>query len=823
MPRLLSLRETAAAIVAVALSAALILVVLVISGAYKAQATAGAEESLQGAQVVALPPQRAVDHAQLSALEQALDSDPAVGQVVPYTEGTTWLDRPGQTYDDLAFALQVPASGDGLQVSSGRLPTSPDEVAVSASFAKANDVAVGQTIPMTSSPSDTSSVRVRVVGVVVPGYSAVRRGPEMSYVFVTTEGLAVLGVPDEPAVLYLRAAQGTSAGELLEHVRDVAEVHAPDVQILDAQTVASSRVAVFNGSAGSAALQLLRVLVPVCVVVSGLVIASTFGTLVVRQRRMIGLLRCLGASRGQVRRSVLRAGLESGGAGGILGCLCGALTVLVLARLRLVADLDGDYLRTSPEQVGIALGAAVLITLVAVAVPARTANHVPPLLALTRDDATPSPNVRARWPRLVLGLVLCAVGAAGLGLSVPARSIPLCAAAAAATVLGVIALLPAIARTVLGGTAHVLRAHPVVALAASNLARNPQRTASATAALLVSVTVAAAAVTGLSGVRSGLSDYLAQRAPVDVVVAPIASTQLDEPRIAHLPEIDGVAASILVPELTVRLASGGDEEDLTVRSIDRDAVAPIIRSEQGLGGLNDGTLVLGGIYDLPEGTHVTLTGTQGSVDLTVHVQEGGFGPVITPRTAQRLDGAETPAHAMFLRASGDGSDGRLADTVRSQLSGSGLVVQSTADGRRDFTDQIDRIASVVIGVFALTLLIGLSGLANTMRVSVIERTREIGVLRATGSPRSQVRRLFITEAVLIALIGGILGVLLGVGTGIAGTLVLLGESTMAGTVSVPVLKVALVLLAAGAVGALAAWQPAGQAARVSATTAMAQD
>ncbi len=823
MPRLLSLRETAAAVVAVALSAVLILVVLAMSGAYQAQATAGAEESLQGAQVVALSPQRAADHAQLSDLAQALESDPAVGRVVPYTEGTTWLDRPGQTYDALAFALQVPSSGDGLQVMSGRLPTSSDEVAVSETFAKANDVAVGQTIPMTASPSDTSSVRVQVVGVVVPRSSAVRRGTEMSYVFATPEGLSALGVPDEPAVLYLRAAPGTSAGELLEHVRDVAEAHAPDVQVLDAQSVVSSRVAVFNGSAGSAALELLRVLIPVCVVASGLVIASTFGTLVVRQRRMIGLLRCLGASRAQVRRSVLRAGLESGGAGGILGCLCGALTVLVLARLRLVADLDGDYLRTSPEQVGTALGAAVLITLVAVAVPARTANHVPPLIALTQDDATPPPNGRTRLLRLVLGLLLCAVGAAGLGLSVPARSIPLCAAAAAATVLGVIALLPAIARTALGGTAHVLRSYPVVGLAASNLARNPRRTASATAAPLVSVTVAAAAVTGLSGVRSGMSDYLDQRAPVDVVVAPIASTQLDEPRIAGLPETDGVAASVLVSELTVHLTGGGADEDLTVRSIDRDAVAPVIRSEQGLGGLSDETLVLGGIYDLPEGTHVTLTGTQGSVDLTVHVQEGGFGPVITPRTAQRLDGAEAPDYAMFLRTVGDGSDGRLAQTVRSDLSGSGLVVDSKSDGRRDFTDRIDRITSVVVGVFALTLLIGLSGLANTMRVSVIERTREIGVLRAIGSQRSQVRRLLLTEAVLIAFVGGILGVLLGVGTGIAGTLVLLGESTMAGTVSVPALKLLLVLVAAGAVGALAAWQPAGQASRVPATTAMAQD
>ena len=129
-------------------------------------------------------------------------------------------------------------------------------------------------------------------------------------------------------------------------------------------------------------------------------------------------------------------------------------------------------------------------------------------------------------------------------------------------------------------------------------------------------------------------------------------------------------------------------------------------------------------------------------------------------------------------------------------------------------------------MLVFTLLIALSGLANTVDVSVLERTREIGVLRATGTQRSEIRRLLITEAVLTALLGGTIGILLGCGVGIAGAAALLTtDSTSLLTVPVPWLALILVgiLLMAAAVGVLASLRPAESAGRIPPVHALAQD
>ena len=127
-----------------------------------------------------------------------------------------------------------------------------------------------------------------------------------------------------------------------------------------------------------------------------------------------------------------------------------------------------------------------------------------------------------------------------------------------------------------------------------------------------------------------------------------------------------------VPELSLRLTpenkdassdTRGDD-DFTVSAVDEAAVAPVIRSHHGLEGLDDGTLIVGGIYHLAEGSKVTLTGPAGSAELTVHVEEGGFGPVITPAVVHRLVGDAPTARALWARTSGDGSDAALVVRVR---------------------------------------------------------------------------------------------------------------------------------------------------------------
>ena len=287
-----------------------------------------------------------------------------------------------------------------------------------------------------------------------------------------------------------------------------------------------------------------------------------------------------------------------------------------------------------------------------------------------------------------------------------------------------------------------------------------------------------------------------------------------------------------VPELSLRLTpenkdaysdTRGDD-DFTVHAVDEAAVAPVIRSHHGLEGLDDATLIVGGIYHLAEGSKVTLTGPAGSAELTVHVEEGGFGPVITPAVAHRLVGDAPTARALWARTDGDGSDAAPAARVRQALRGTGLVVTASVDGRTAFVTLIHRVTLITAAVLGLTLLITLSGLANTTDVSVLERTREIGVLRATGTGRAQVRGLFLTEAVLTAVLGGLIGTVLGAVVGIAGVTALMGPAGASSLApAIPWLEVLGILLASAAVGVLASLRPAGRAAAIAPVAALATD
>ena len=142
--------------------------------------------------------------------------------------------------------------------------------------------------------------------------------------------------------------------------------------------------------------------------------------------------------------------------------------------------------------------------------------------------------------------------------------------------------------------------------------------------------------------------------------------------------------------------------------------------------------------------------------------------------------SDLTARALWARADGDGSDAVPAARVREALRGTGLVVTASVDGRTAFVTLIHRVTLITAAVLGLTLLITLSGLANTTDVSVLERTRKIGVLRTTGTGRAQVRGLFLTEAVFVVLLGGLIGVALGAAIGLAGVAALMGTQAGSG-------------------------------------------
>ena len=832
MPALLDLRRSAAAFVAVAMSAALIVFVFIVSDSVRTRITESARASVGDADVVVLADHKddaARGRISERAVQQVSAAD-GVASVRPYVEGWVLTGRRGTTQESNLPVLDVPALAGNTRLVEGRLPQADNEIAVSPTvLERQQNVKVGSTLTLRAS-EDASSRTVNIVGVVRPGADVTRYDAEDTpYIFATGQAQAAMGLPDAPAVLYVTGKAGTSDKELLSSVTGALATAQPSAQAYTASEIVTMRAKAFDGTA-SRTITLLQILAPVCVVVSGIVIATTFTTLMARQTRQIGLLRCVGATRRQVVGSVLRAALLTGLAGSVAGAVVGAAIAVPVIRSGLIEEVESRHLTISWTSFALAVLVGTVVTLVSILRPARQASRVSALMALTGQTAGHQSLSRRRVAAAVAGVVVTALGLGLIHGGVIWRVLEMIGAGAVVAVLGIILALPllVVGASRLVGSVCGQEGRPILHLATRNLARHPARTAATTASLLVAVAVAAAMSSGLSSVASSLRTYISHYTPVDITVGELSAGQDPSSTVARIAAVDGVEGVVPVPQFEVTMTGGrqkDQKEALTVSAVDAKKVSPVLRSRNALEALDDRVLLLDHTYDIADGTPVTLTGPAGSVNLTVRVKEG-VDAAVTPAVAHRLVGNAPTASLLWVRADGDGTDPAPVSAVRKAVAGSGLSVGDSQEGRINLTDQVRQISIAIGAMLVFTLLIALSGLANTVDVSVLERTREIGVLRATGTQRSEIRRLLITEAVLTALLGGIIGILLGCGVGIAGAAALLTtDSTSLLTVPVPWLALILVgiLLMAAAVGVLASLRPAESASRIPPVHALAQD
>ena len=832
MPALLDLRRSAAAFVAVAMSAALIVFAFIVSDSVRTRVTESARASVGDADVVVLADRKddaAGGRISERAVQQVSAADGAAS-VRPYVEGGVLAGRQGAAQESSLLVLDVPALTGSTRLVEGRLPQADNEIAVSpAVLERQQNVKVGNALTVRAS-EDASSTTVNVVGVVRPGADVTRYDAEDTpYIFATGQAQAAMGLPDDPAVLYVTGKAGTSDKELLSSVTEALATAQPGAQAYTASEIVTMRAKSSDGAA-SRTITLLQIIAPVCVVVSGIVIATTFTTLMARQTRQIGLLRCVGATRRQVVGSVLRAALLTGLAGSVAGAVVGAAIAVPVIRSGLIEEVESRHLTISWTSFALAVLVGTVVTLVSVLRPACQASRVSALVALTGQTAGHESLGRRRVAAAVAGVVVVALGLGLIHGGVIWRVLEMIGAGAVVAVLGIILALPllVVGASRLVGSVCGQEGRPILHLATRNLARHPARTAATTASLLVAVAVAAAMSSGLSSVASSLRTYISHYTPVDITVGELSAGQDPSSTVARIAAVDGVEGVVPVPQLAVTMTGGrqkDQKEALTVSAVDAKTVSPVMRSRKALEALDDRVLLLDRTYNIADGTPVTLTGPAGSVDLTVRVKEG-VDAAVTPAVAHRLVGNAPTASLLWVRADGDGSDRAPVSAVREAVAGSGLSVGDSQEGRTNLTDQVRQVSIAIGAMLVFTLLIALSGLANTIDVSVLERTREIGVLRATGTQRSEIRRLLITEAVLTALLGGTIGILLGSGVGIAGAAALLTtDSASFLTVPVPWLALILVgiLLMSAAVGVLASLRPAEGAGRIPPVRALAQD
>lgn len=816
MPSLLDVRRTAAALVAVALAAALIVFAFIVSDSFATQLTASARASVGDADVVVLP-QRGQELDPDSA--QKIAVAPGVASVRPYIEGSAWIDRPGVTHDTHAFVLDTAGADKGLVA--GRLPEGAGEIAVSEAFVQSEGLGLGDAVSLKGerrTGADATGTAA-IVGIVRPTASMTRENLQGVFIFTTDEERSALGVGSAPSVLYVSAKDGVSVSELKESVSRTDG----KAETYTAEDIVAMRAV--NGRSGlSMTLTLLNIMGPVCAVVAGIVIATTFTALVARQTRQIGLLRCVGARRGQVRLAVLRVALIIGVTGSILGGALGVGAAVALISSGVIDGVGVRQLTITPASLGVAVGLATVVALVSALRPAYQAARTSPLIAITGSTADDKILGRTRFIMAILGIILAVAGCGLVWYSITIGEIAATATGAVLIVLGILTALPLL---VVGSARFITllaaqQRTPVLHLAARNLARNPTRTAATTAGLLITVSIATTTATGLASQNDSINSLLAARSPVDIIIQPITS-EVDSAALTHkIQAVDGVQATSIVPEMFVQVASGAKKEQMSVLVLDRAAVASVTRAQKDLEALDNSTLLVGRSDNLPEGTLVTLTGPSGSVALTTRVVQG-VGRAVTPDVADKIGGQASNNNAiMWIRTSGDGSSTQAANAVRAAVRSTGLVVSASSDTRTAFTTLVARATAVTVAILGLAVLITLSGLVNVVDISVLERTREIGILRATGIQRHEVRRLIAVESLLTALVGGVIGGLVGIPLGVAGLAALLGPDGLSSLApTVPWISILGILFATAAIGVLTALRPACNAASISPVAALA--
>jgi len=812
--------------VAVAMSAALIAFAFIISDSFRTQTQTSARVSVGDAAVVvqdgrgAKSTEKALDDSLLNRVS-ALDG-------VASVRGAHWdmlgLDLPKQLSHSVGAqiaAQDVPALTKFTTLSSGRLPAATGEVAIDSMLAEQQGLSVGDTIRLTSKIDDAKAVHSAptVVGIISAGADSKETGTGVLY--ATAEQLQAMGTRMDYRSLYVNAKPGTDTGALLTKVSQTVHAIQPAASVQSRDEAIAQRAQAQTG--GTMIATIINLLAPVCAAVAIIVIATTFSTLVARQTRMVGLMRCIGTTRRQVMLAVLRTGLMTGLVGSVLGAALGTGLGAIMVSSGIFADLKADQLTISPVSLGLTVALGTLVTLIAVLRPARSATRISPLVALTGQVASTKQAGRRRVWVAVAGVIVAVIGAAVVTLGIQASDIFITACGSALVALGAVLGLPLLVTAIIGFIGRVSgdTRLPVLHLATRNLARNSGRSAATAATLFVCVLVGSALFVGLSSLNASFDAILGHSSPVDARIFGV-TPQTDTAQLTkQVKAVDGIKDVTYVPSLGLTQTIDGESTDINVDVIDLKAIAPIARSTSGLEGLDDKTLIVGGIYDIPDGSTVTLTGAAGSVELTAHVQEG-WGAVVSPAVAQRLNG-DTPTNTtMWVRSTGNSMTSDTERSLNAAVRGQTLMVQGSAAASEQMSSLITRMALIVCLVLGAALVIALSGLANTTDVSVLERIREIGVLRATGSPRSEIRNLIVTEGVLVAAVGGGLGLVVGTVLGSSGTLAL-SKTAEGMTLHIPHLALLGTLAATLVVGVLASLRPAGRAASVPPVMALSED
>ncbi|MBO0847275.1 MAG: ABC transporter permease [Nocardioides sp.] len=711
---------------------------------------------------------------------------------------------------------------DGLTIQAGHPPHGPRQVALDQQTAQLAGYHLGDRVPIVTA-GHRALLHARLVGIAGYADNTSLAGATLTIFDVPTAQQLFLKGKNAFTTIWVTADPGVSQTELRDAV---IQRLPPKVTAVTGDDAANE-----NASQVLQGVKFLRtfllIFAAVALVVGAYLIVNTFSILVAQRSRELALLRAIGASRRQVSRSVLVEALVLGLFGATVGIVLGlGLAYAIRGLIALLGlDLGGTGLHLTGQGVLAGYATGVVVTMAAAWLPARRTGRIMPVQALGDVVAMPESSIRRRF---VLGMVLAALGAVAAldGLfGSPPHAGYLLGGGIFAVLLGVTAAAPVLCRPLLGlaRAAYALVFRAVGRLAGLNALRNPRRTTATASALMIGLALASTmSIIGASAKAS--VDKTIEDNFIGSYVVGSAFGQPFSPQVARrIDRVPGVTK--VVRQRYAFIEADGRRSTLT----------GVVPSQLGSFGLNlqSGSARLSGRTVLVNATYAadhhlsvgdTVTLGRLPVGSRTFTVAGTYAdtPLVFDfvTSIQNLASAGFADSDNFLIVFTDPAAGSLMQTLRSVVAD--LPVVTVQDEQQFAAAQrrpIDQLVLMVDALLGLALVIAVLGIVNTLALSIIERTREIGLLRAIGLGRGQLRLMVTLESVVMALLGAVLGVALGICFGVAMMHALRDQGL--DVIAVPYDQLGVFLALAVVAGVLAAVLPARRAAQLDVLTAIA--
>ena len=770
----------------------------------------------------------------LTKIKGLKDVNAAAGSV--NDDRTQFVGRDGKVISNggapnLAFSVE-PGSDqrfNPLKLTAGTWPRGPDQIAIDSHVASNKHYAVGDTIGVEArGPVE----RFKVAGIVeLPGISI---GGATMAVFDVPTAQKLLNKQGKFDFIRVQAKNGVSTPKLISEIQPLLPASA---QVRDASAQVKEDKKGVNGFT-TFIQSFLLAFAGIALFVGSFVIANTLSITIAQRMREFATLRTIGATRRQILKSVIVESLVIGLVGSIVGLFLGLGLAKALKSIFVLFGIDLPTAGTvfASRTVIVCLVVGTLITLVASLRPALRATRVPPIAAV-REGVELPPGRLARWTpvlsavTLVLGVLLLGYGVLAHGLATANRLFSL-AAGILLLFFGVSANASKVVRplaSVLGWPA-IRFGGAAGSLARDNTMRNPKRTASTASALMIGLAlVTFVAILG-QGIRSSFESAVNQLFTGDYALTSTNTftplTVDAEKALSKAPNVTAIAA--------IRAGSGrylGSTGDLTAAE---PSLATVIRLDWKEGSTSvpselgaDGAFVddkYAKKHHLHIGSPVTLE-TPTAKKLNLHVKgvfklpKGGspFAQLTISSATFDANYINPENEMVFLNTNGGVTDANTAALEKQLTDFPDAKVQTSSQFKKNFEKPLNAILGLLYVLLALSVIVSLFGIVNTLILTVFERTREIGMLRAVGMTKRQTRRMIRHESIVTSLIGAVLGMIVGLFLAILVTHALSSEGIV---FAVPYLSIVYFVIAAIVVGVLAAILPARRAARLNVLRAL---